>query len=296
MNLHVLGQRWVGFRMRKSFERDLRFWSRLPPFYDEMLVDFKKAEPTSRQYENVEDELLEKVIEKVKKSCRPIVLVELGVGTGRYLQMFGQKWIDNENILLFVAVDFSLGMIGKSYSMLSKRTVNLEKELGRRLILVRGRAETFSLSICRHEKFKDASPVLFCMFNTLGNIGDRNRRRKVLYKIKKTIGPDGMAVVSVFNRDRFTPLAFQYYGTLEMAPIVPTDAPQKFIHFDLENGDVTTPDFYSHWFNVRELEDMISEVGLEKVPDPDLNMVGSETGDERAERGIIYTIRWMEKQ
>jgi SAM-dependent methyltransferase len=262
-----------------------------------MLVDRTTAEEKSLEYEDFEDKCLDKIIEGEVIKGHKIILVEFGVGTGRYVRHFFRK--DSpfaKDILLFVGLDFSLEMIGKSFNMLSE--VSMKDEIGRKIFLVRWRAEDFSLCFNRHEELKKATPIVFCMFNTLGNIGLRNRRIKVVANMKKIMGPNGIGIISIFNREEFVPLAFRYYGTKQMSPIMPEK--KKKITFDINKGDIITgdparPDFYSHWFSEKELDNVLKQVkGLKKIPG--LTTIGNQRDivreDPRGERGIIYTFTW----
>lgn len=269
---------------QEIINRDLTCWSRLSRYYERMLLNRKTAHKESRAYEDFEDQHLDKVIEGEIKRGHKIALVEIGVGTGRYAKRYGKHERYARDILLFVGVDFSMKMLVQSYRALDQSS--LLNELGRKILLIRARGENFLLSIERHEGLKNATPIVFCMFNTLGNIEPENRRREILMSMKKIIGSGGLGIISVFNRDELYPLGAVYYGSKVMSPIKPTpEAPLTFV-----GSDVRTPDFVSHWFTVEELNGLFKELGLKVIPR--YTVIGTEyPKDHAARRGIIYTFR-----
>lgn len=283
-------------RNREIVERDLQYWNRISHAYDKMLLDHFTAEETSLVYEKFEDEFLDNLIKDKIDAGHKIVLIEIGSGTGRYIERYGK----NKDILLIVGIDLSFKMIERCLEKLENSS--LAEAIGNKIILIQGRGENLSLSLDEIQELRNALPIVICMFNTLGNIEPEERRLQVLETIRDIIGTNGIAVVSVFNLVLLETEGKRYYEDDRIAEIiVPSTLGNRIrnslrrlfpfvnpISFDIQNGNVRTTDFYSHWFSERELKNLLTKANLKHLPE--LTIVGHKSKRFEAKRGIISVV------
>jgi len=283
-------------KQKEAIRRSIQYWDRLAKIYDDILLNNFTAEESSILYEEFEDDFLKRLIEGKIQQGEKLVLIEIGSGTGRYIQ----HYCSYPEISLIIGIDVSYRMLEKSVDKLKRSS--FANEIGRRILLVQGEAEDISLSIRRHEQLKHNTPVVICMFNTLGNIELEDRRQNVLLNVREMIEPNGIAVISVFNRELLRSEGKRYYTDERIvSAIVPPTFGNRIrsrlkqifpylnpVHFDFSKGDVKTTDFYSHWFTEQEIKDLIKNAGLRPIHNS--TIVGIKSAVPKAKRGILSTV------
>jgi SAM-dependent methyltransferase len=285
-------------QFKDLIDRDLHYWERVADNYDKLLINPFTAEEGSVNYQEFEQKYIDEVIGEAATKNK-IVLIELGCGTGRIFA----NYIDDDRIKYLIGIDFSEKML----KSLLKNFESCRETAKEKLILAQCLAEESFISFDDNDEFRDTIPIVICMFNTLGNVEQYERRIEVLKRIKEMIGDRGIGIISVFNRDLMKRDATgsaecQRYYTDERVQklIVPPNIVEKckiagaslleqkqlFIYQD--SGDVRTKDFYSHWFDEAELRNIIKISGLSVI---EMN-VGNEMGREnfRAKRGLIAKV------
>lgn len=294
------------YTLRKFHEqiaRDKKYWKRIASSYDEALIDKSTAEESSLAYEKFEDIYLDLTLQEYV-SKGPVIFIEIGSGTGRYIVRYGCKVSEtadhtevpydsmfDKNLKLIIGVDFSLEMLKECYKNLKEK--KLMQEYLRRIFLINDYGETFSLAFDRVEEYQRSQKVVCCMFNTLGNIDPEERRILVLKRLHDLIYPRGIGVISVFNKDELSEIGFSYYLHEKVKKLILPPKPKKLI-FDTEKGYVYTDDFVGHWFSFDEMKKLFSIAGLkimdqvigndpETLPDPSLL--------ELARRGMIFKVK-----
>ena len=290
-------------------KRDLGFWKRVAADYDESVTNPVTAEEGSINYQEFEKEYIDTVIE-AKTASGQIALVEIGCGTGRFLK----EYVNNKKVKYLIGIDFSEKMLN---CMAKNFGCSLE-QLGRRVIIVQGLAEETTIAFSRMPEFDKITIIAICVFNTLGNIESEKRRIQVLERIREMIGENGIAVISVFNKqlmqndDTNTAEFEKYYHDKRIEKLIigpnivkkeekliansplRTEFKKNLNELELINinklkGEIRTPDFYSHWFGPNELRNLLKIAGLKII---DMK-IGIKLGikQHKAKRGIIVTVR-----
>jgi len=286
--------------------RDLQYWDRVAEDYDKSLTNRYTAEEGSILYQQFEEDYIEQTIEDEAKKGK-IILIELGCGTGRILK----KYANDPRVEYLIGIDFSEKMI----ECLFKNFECVKELIGEKIIIVQDLAENAFLSFNKNDGFKNTIPIAICMFNTLGNIEYEERRIEVLKRIKEMIGINGIGIISVFNRALMemditgTVECDRYYTDERIEKlIVPPQLSKKYVKkiitpifkknhkvslhelgllsIDKQTGDIRTDDFYSHWFDKEELQNIIKISGL-KVID---FIEGNKVNNFRAKRGIVAKV------
>lgn len=281
--------------------RDLEYWNRVADDYDRSLVSRSTAEEASILYEEFEDKYIDKIIERNKGN--KIVLIEIGAGTGRYLR----KYADDDRIQYIIGIEFSPKMILRAL----KNLEDYKDKIGKKILIVQGLGEKTSISVDSIEELKDAIPIVICVFNTLGNIEPEERRLKVLKIVRDMIGERGIGVISVFNRELMLPdrsseiseCERYYYDDRIERLIVPPRWRERIkiysrklakkyepVHFDKENGDIRTEDFYSHWFEKDEFINLLKSANLKIITIE----IGKQMREYKAKRGLIAKVKRKE--
>lgn len=290
--------------------RDLNYWDRIADCYDVALVNEDTAEIESRNFEDFEEEYVQSIINEQVKNGNKLTFIEIGCGTGRYLKQL----VSNENIKLLIGIDFSQKMVENAITNIKK--FNFPGTFDNKVIMVRGLGEKVLVSPWRSNTTRDTIPIVICAFNTLGNIETAERRFEIINNIKQAIGENGVGIISVFNTDFFSDLGMKYYMDDSIKElIVPnhTRAELKDLFKYIKNAivgkdfgklsklissdssksimlkddcEIKTDDFYSHWFGVDEICDLIKATGLH------INecVVGANNPDSRAKRGILIKV------
>jgi len=290
---------------RQEIKRDKEYWKRISLLYDEALVDKTTAERTSLDYEIFEDTYLDSLL-KEHLNKEPVILIEIGAGTGRYIARYGCMMSRNAdhseipynpkfdaNLKLIIGVDFSLPMLKELYEKLDEK--KLMNEYNRRIFLVNDYGEIFSLSFNRVAEYKKSQKIVCCVFNTLGNIDPEKRRILVLKRIHDLIYPKGIGIISVFNRDELNSIGIPYYQHEKVTKLIVPPKPKRII-FDIGCGYVRTDDleeterFIGHWFSVKEIERLFSISRLSIVE----KVIGNEIRDidtvKFSRRGLIFKV------
>jgi len=279
------------------------------------------------------DNMLNKYIKNRKMK---VIFIEMGVGTGRYLIRYGSRLLNNEvtfkekifikpfkrpllkskvcqayredsilrkyysydidydqNLQLLIGIDFQESMIEKCIDNL--REMKLHSLFGKRILLSVGTAQYFNLALDQIDEFKNSFRVVTCVFQTLGN-----QKEKLQIDLLKTLhrlaSPQGIIVVSVFNKERFSEFGLESFYKYEVAPTVgEMRDDSEALELRRKGILVTRQGVYSQWFSKEDLKKVFNAAGLNVTlksydqlgPFGDTNYIGGKKQEEVRKTLII---------
>lgn len=247
------------------------FWDDAASKNYDVLVLGDDAPNEIRSFIRLEDKRLDDVISSYIKKNKDVIFVEIGSGTGRYLRYFGEKIICfkkyEEHLKYVIGVDFSKKMIEASIeNLVHTRKVNEQTITSLADLLAR--KMNFPIEKIREKlaskvvvMYADASKpflrvvganvVVGIMFGTLGNIGEKERK-KVLSNVCSMLEESkGKAIITVFDKVAMK-IGYEVYNELASKGFT------RLGNIKFRDSDFTSPKgFYSHWFSLDKFNTLL---------------------------------------
>jgi len=253
--------------MEVEKNKSLVFWDLISSSYDEYVLG-KNAPREIRVLEEAEDTFFDLVLKEHIEGQKRTVFLELGSGTGRYLlrSLNNVFTYDHYNRFLahIIGIDFSLKMIEKSITNIENHVPRLaeimevdqptaRRRVQERLSFVNADVRKHYLSV-----EGDVLTLVGLMFGTLGNI-PMSHHDAVLSRIKTLIDHGGECIITVFNAEAHK-IGQSTYGDLK-------GLVGHKLEWNSRTKTFTTLDrnFYSHWFNEGELDDLLRRNGFGEI-------------------------------
>jgi len=241
----------------------LSFWEELSTRYDEIIRMPHQPLKQMRSYEEFETLQIDQIMERFLGRANKFSYVELGFGSGRGLTRYALK-INKRGDRRLLTYDsrydrflqFIIGMESSpwliKHCMQRFSEYGIDDLVGNRIFLIRAFPTQTILNVNNLPDL--ANPIVCCRLNVLGNLLTNNMRMQMLQNVRCLIDSGGVAVISVFDRDRLQRDGIPYIRSL--ASIL------KRVQVDLPAGNVQTESFQSHWFTREEISHLLKECGF----------------------------------
>jgi SAM-dependent methyltransferase len=286
-----------GYTLRQWFEsipkelvagslRAQNVWTQNAPDYDRFVsrnseLDFLK------DYIRQEDTLLESL---VKSASRDVTVLEFGSGTGRTLQYLASVAELEPKIRLLIGIDHSSGMLEVARNKRDK-TRSSERDRLFYFELDGARARAFWEDQVRLRPsmndqaqlaragfatttYENTDKIVCCLLNTLG-VMDAATRDATVENIFSAATPNDRIAISVFDRAAFPQFARILY------PFIKTLVGQERISSEAysdELAEFRAGYYYSHWFDLDEIETFVEASGGEIVSVESITSDGTTIG------------------
>jgi SAM-dependent methyltransferase len=269
-------------------------WKIKAHFYDNLVTKtrYKELKNFLKKEEKMLDILLKDLI---KNREVPISLIEVGSGTGRTLFSYMEKPEIWKHLTYLIGIDNSPAMfeiaVSKLYERKMKRKFrNIKEEIEQKYAFFcmnvlemskffnNGTINTKALtdeygeneftSVLNPIKYEQSTKVICILLNTLGNIikdtteTAAEARQTTINNMVKAAGKGGKIVISVFAAEAFPSEAPKLYKKIEKLT-------GRFDEksFNNEKCEFKTKTYYSHWFERKEIEEMIKGAGCQNPPE-----------------------------
>jgi SAM-dependent methyltransferase len=275
-------------------------WKIKARFYDKLVTDTRNK--MLKNFIINEEKKLEDTLNNVigvKTLNKPISLIEIGCGTGRTLFTYITKEKIWEHLIYLIGLDNSAAMfeisvrkledIKESFVFRSKR-----KEIDQKYIFLlmdvldmnkyfkNGNIDVEALEKVGINdfvqklnvvKYNNSVKVVCSLLNTLGVIIGPNgvekaaeARQIALNNMVTVAGRGGKVIISVFSSESFISKAPKLYKSIEKLT-------GKFDRnsFQTESFEFRTKGYYSHWFEKREIIDMMNIAGCKNIDCKDIS-------------------------
>lgn len=256
---------------------ELFHWDKVYIEYDSAIRS-SAADSGSSTFQKFENSILDRLVENSLKTHTSVILLEIGSGTGFLLRRYGDKYLknNNPNLKAIIGIDYSEEMNVFAKSML--KNVSLTRYLDKNIFIWEFDAVEFTKDAFKEKlrelklSLDDAVLIVFCAFNTLGNVTDtedNKRRGRILKNIEEMIGDNGIFFLSVFNREILNEELEKggYYRYHTLRDVI-TRHDEYPLDSDLNRGDVWTKKngehfYFSHWFTNKEIENILKHSGFD---------------------------------
>jgi uncharacterized protein YbaR (Trm112 family) len=248
----------------------------MSPYYRKSVADQMYGAIEAISYERYEDILLRLIMNDLLKA-KKVALIEIGSGVGRVLHQYGscisiredaapryrlnfpQLYAPNslnrpDNLRLIIGLDFQQKMLRIATLWLREkesRLFDLVKE--GRIIQIKGSARYMPFSL-NNPEYSNIYKVVCILFQTLGNQLTRELQVDMLKKAWQLVFPEGLLIVSVFNREVFDEQALPYYFGIKKS------VGNKVY---LKDGTfLSSKGVYSRWFQEEELKSLFVDANI----------------------------------
>ncbi|MFA4849861.1 MAG: methyltransferase domain-containing protein [Methanoregula sp.] len=212
-----------------------------------------------KEYQNLEELSLLELVDKYLENSDPrdISLIEIGSGTGRFLQKFLldlQKHESNKKlrkIRKIIGVDFSTKMIEKSKKKI-KENNSLNSLIKNKVFFINEDAKNIDFEKFENNKcnIRSSRNIVFCMLNTLGIVlpEDRDAIIKKMLEISKN---DGSVFISLYSSDAWIHARPIYSAMTDITGPIDENA------FDDIKHEFQTTQYYTKWFSDQDITEII---------------------------------------
>jgi SAM-dependent methyltransferase len=233
-----------------------------------------------KDFMDMEQELLRKQIRLIARGGAPVVVVEIGSGTGRSLFELASNTDISDSVEYFIGIDNAERMntvanlhlrsrngsphrSERKFVFLTMDAENMNRffSMGQvnKAPLQRKYPRQTSVRDLNTSQFDASRKVFCCLLNTIGVMAPEVRQAVV--RAMAAAGSAGdIVALSVFDASDFRRDAFALYSTL--TPLV-MDFEEANI--DVGNNDFETPIYFSHWFTDEEAVELLRSAGLVAV-------------------------------
>jgi hypothetical protein len=260
-------------------------WDHIATRYTELVTQNANKIEFLDQYSKREKQIIGDHLRTLADQGHELTLVEVGCGDGRALLSYVPSELANRTAYV-LGLDYAPAMISAAekelarHQMMGERIrpdvrklvdktaffqLNAEKlrrffndgrlDAVETLLEASSSADEGSLD---PNTYGASRKVFCCLLNTIGVIEPVERRVAVLTTMLACLGIDDTLMVTVFAAERFEVEAKALYGDLEEM----INATIEDVQFDQNTATFRvdgTPGYYSHWFEERELHELVND-------------------------------------